>query len=170
MCARKVAALVSLYAMAVTLGFGGDRVKRPETPHLEFVTEYVRELASIESIRAGGEREASASKEAGNHGTEVFSIGIRNSTLMQLELGSQIRRLKAMRLDPPHEDVIKIITDFYKQKIELHQQLIDIASVFLIPKEGVDYAEMAAELPKIRAGLEFVDGALFAQRRWSSPL
>ena len=61
MCARKVAAaLVSLHAIAVTSGFGGDRAKRPETPHLELVTEYVRELASIESIRAGGEREASA--------------------------------------------------------------------------------------------------------------
>ena len=70
---------------------------------------------------------------------------------MQLELGSQIRRLKAMRLDPPHEDVIKIITDFYTQKIELHQQLI-ISQVLSLSRKKVSITKNGPSYQRSGAG------------------
>ena len=40
--------------------------------------------------------------------------------------------------------------------------MIDISTAFVGgPKPGIDYDKMAAEMPKIRASLEFVDRALF---------
>jgi hypothetical protein len=37
---------------------------KPKTPHLEFVTEYVRELAAIEGIRESGETELKADPQS----------------------------------------------------------------------------------------------------------
>jgi hypothetical protein len=46
--------------------------------------------------------------------------------------------------------------------MELYQSMIDISTAFVGgPKPGIDYDKMAAEMPKIRASLEFVDRALF---------
>jgi hypothetical protein len=60
--------------------------QQPETDHLVFVSEYVRELAAIEDLRASGEQELKQDPKA------LFSNVIHTSTLFQLELGSQIRR------------------------------------------------------------------------------
>ncbi|HEY2498442.1 MAG TPA: hypothetical protein VGK24_15370 [Candidatus Angelobacter sp.] len=132
--------------------------EKPETSHLAFVTEYVRELAANERIRESGEQELkTATKE-----TEPFSIGIHASTLIQLELRSQILMLKSMRLKAPFDELIPNVTTFYEHKIALHQRLIDISSAFLAgPKPGVDYGALGAEVPKIRAELEYIDHALF---------
>ena len=70
--------------------------------------------------------------------------------------------LKGMRLKPPFDDLTKAITGFYEQKVALHQSMIDISSAFVGgPKPDVDYGKLAAEMPKIRASLEFVDNAIF---------
>jgi hypothetical protein len=40
--------------------------------------------------------------------------------------------------------------------------MIDISSAFLVgPKPDVDYGKLAAEMPKIRAELEYIDHTLF---------
>jgi len=40
--------------------------------------------------------------------------------------------------------------------------MLDVGSAFLAgPKKGVDYGKLAAEMPKIRAELEYVDHSLF---------
>ena len=133
--------------------FGAEK---PETPHLAFVTEYVRELGEFETLRAAGEQEQAAGKE-----DEVFANAIHTSTSIQLELGSQIRMLKGMLLKPPFDELTKNLAGFYAQKMELHQRLIDISTAFLGgPKPGADYEKMAAEMPKIRASLEFVARAI----------
>jgi hypothetical protein len=143
---------VALAAM-MPPAFGADK---PETPHLAFVTEYVRELGAIEDIRAAGEQEQAAGKQ------DVFSNGIHTCTAFQLELGSQIRMLKDVILKPPFDDLIKHLVGFYAQKMELYQSMIDISTAFIGgPKPDADYDKMAAEMPKIRASLEFVDRALF---------
>jgi len=54
-----------------------------ETSHLEFVSEYVRELGVNESMRAAGERDLA--QETGN---DRLSAIIRSSTRIQLELRS----------------------------------------------------------------------------------
>jgi hypothetical protein len=45
---------------------------KPETPHLRFVKEYVRELIEDESLKATGEKELSEAKTP----NEQFSTGI----------------------------------------------------------------------------------------------
>ncbi len=45
---------------------------------------------------------------------------------------------------------------------KLWHQLIDICSAFVGgPKPNVDYGKLAADMPKIRAKLDFIDKALF---------
>lgn len=130
--------------------------RTPETPHLEFVTEYLRELAAIESIR-----ENSTPDENTNDPNSTFAEVIHTGTLMQLELKSQIGMLKQMRLDDPFNKLIPGIIEFYKDKIDLWQQLIGISSDFVGgPKASVDYGKLSTEVPKVRARLEYVDQSL----------
>jgi hypothetical protein len=130
--------------------------KKPETPHLEFVTEYIRELAAVEEIRAAGESELKQDPQS------AFTNGIHTGTLMQLELGSQINALKQMHLDDPFDNLIPNITGFYQEKIELWQRVIDICSAFVgSPKSDVDYDKLTVEMPKLRARQDFIDKALF---------
>src|SRR5579864_4868768 len=102
-----------VFALVVAAGasstFGADK---PETPHLAFVTEYVRELSAIETIRASSIRELKQGAK-----DEVFSNAVYTSTRMQLELRTQINMLKGMRLNPPFEELITDLTGFYARKI-----------------------------------------------------
>jgi hypothetical protein len=134
--------------------FGAEE---PETPHLAFVTEYVRELSAIETIRASAEQ---ALKQGAKD--EVFSNAVYTSTRMQLELRAQINMLKGMRLNPPFEKLITNLTVFYAHKIELYQRLSEIGSAFIGgPTPGVDYGKLAAEVPQVRAALDDIDHSLF---------
>src|ERR1700692_179383 len=148
----------SIFALALASSassvFGEEN---PKTPHLVFVTEYVRELAAIEDIQASAEQKL---KQAAKD--DAFSNAVYTSTRMQLELRTQIARLKGMRLNPPFETLIPNLTGFYEHKIALHQRLIDISSTFIAgPKPGVDYGKLAAEMPKIRADLDYIDQSVF---------
>lgn len=143
---------------SATLGSqNAEKTQKAETPHLAFVTEYIRELAAIEDIRASGEKDLKNGKK-----DEVFSTAVYTSTRMQLELRSDVKMLNGMYLKDPFDFLIPDITNFYEQKIELHQRLIDIGSAFIGgPKPGVDYGKLAAEMPKIRATLDDIDHTLF---------
>ena len=129
---------------------------KPETSHLVFVTEYIRELAAIENIRASGEDEQKQDPD------NTFSNMIHTSTLFQLELGSQVSMLRGMNLDPPYEKLIPDITGFYLDKIRLWKRMSEIGKAFIGgPKPGIDYPKLGAEVPEIRANLEYIDRALF---------
>jgi hypothetical protein len=135
------------------------RPVKPENPHLEFVTEYIRGLAAIERIRAAGEEENNQDKKDDKL---PFATAIHSSTLFELELGSQVKMLKGMRLNAPFDDLIPNITAFYERKIVLWRRLGEISSAFIGgPKDGVDYGKLAAEMPQIRAQLDFIDQSLF---------
>jgi len=70
--------------------------------------------------------------------------------------------LKGIHLNAPFQDLPGNIAYFYNSKIDLHQNMIDMAAAFLSgPKPGVDYGKMTAEAPKITASLEYVDRTLF---------
>src|SRR5713226_9411671 len=115
-------------------------VEKPETSHLVFVTEYIRELSAIENIRDSGEQELKHDPNS------TFSNMIHSSTLFQLELGSQIRMLRAMRLKPPFDQLIPNTIAFYEHKIVLWKRMAEIGSAFIGgPRPGVDYAKLAAE-------------------------
>jgi hypothetical protein len=124
---------------------------------LAFVTEYIRELSAIETIRASGEQALSQSTNE-----EKLTNAIYTSKQMQFELNSQINILKRMHLDPPFETLIPNIIKFNERKIELLQRLIGISSTFISgPKQGVDYGKLAAEMPQIRAAKDYIDQSLF---------
>ena len=145
--------------LAIALAVGAPAtfgVDKPETSHLVFVTEYIRELAAIEDIRASGEKELKQDPDS------TFSNMIHSSTLFQLELASQIRMLKSMSLKPPHDYLIPIITGFYEHKILLWKRMAEIGGDFIAgQKPGVDYQKLAAEMPEIRAQLDYIDQSLF---------
>jgi hypothetical protein len=132
-----------------------------ETPHLAFVTEYVRELSAYEELRVKGEQEnAEAQKSSGS--SAIFTSAIHTDTLFQLELRSEIAQLKGMRLNDPFDTIISSITEAYADKIKVWQRMSDISTAFIGgPKPGVDYDQFAAEMPKLRANLDFIDQALF---------
>jgi hypothetical protein len=133
------------------------KVEMRETPHLAFVTEYIRELSAIETIRASGEQSLVQDTNDGKFTSAIYSF-----TRMQLELKSQINMLKSMRLNPPFETVIPFLTQSYAHKVELYQKLIDISSAQIgVPKPGVDYTKLGAEMPKVRAALDDEDHSLF---------
>jgi hypothetical protein len=130
----------------------------PETPHLIFVTEFIRELAAIEDIRAAAEQDL---KPEGPP-EAVFTNMVYTSTRMQLELKVQVSRLKGMRLTKPYDEVIPDLTAFYQSKLELWAKLEQIASAIISgPKPDVDYGKLAAAMPQIRATLDAVDQAIF---------
>ena len=130
--------------------------KKPETPHLEFVTEYIRELAATQELRDTAESDLTQDTQA------AFSNCIHLSTLMQLELESQVGQLKQMRLDDPFGKLISNIIQLYEDKIELWRQMTDICSAFVAgPKPNVDYGKLGADMPKLRAKLDFIDKGLF---------
>ncbi len=124
------------------------RPAKPETPHLEFVTEYIRELAAVERIRAAGEGENNQDKKDDKL---PFASAVHTSTLFELELGSQVKMLKGMRLNAPFDELIPNITVFYERKIVLWRRMREISSAFIGgPKDGVDYSRLAAEMPQIK--------------------
>ncbi len=135
----------------------GHTAAIPETPHLQFVSEYIREISAIEDIRANCLKE----QKEGNQNNIIGAIHC--STAMQLELRSQIRMLRDMRLKGEFDTLIPSIVTFYEKEIDLHQRLIDISENFVsgVPKTGVDYGKLAAEVPKLRAELEYSERSVF---------
>jgi hypothetical protein len=153
-------AFCTLFALATASLAICSAPVRPETSHLAFVAEYIRELAVIEHARATGELELKQAKD-----TDKMTFAIHGSTKMQLELGMQISILDAMHLDRPFDQLIPDLTGLYKQKIELHQKLIDICSAVVDAsitglKPDIDYGRLVADLPNIRGRLEFIDEGL----------
>jgi hypothetical protein len=127
------------------------RAPKPETPHINVVKEYIRELGEAEDLKKNGENELSEAKTQ----NERFSAGIYYSKSTQLELRAEIRVLQSMHLNDPFDTLIPSLVAFYGDQIKLHQQLIDISDWFLAgPKEGVDYQALGAKVPEIRAELD----------------
>jgi hypothetical protein len=156
-------AVVVIAVLAIGPAFARQKTptKIPETPHLAFVQEIVRELAAIEDIRSKGQQEL---KDDPN---SAPSNMIHSGTLFKLELGSEIRTLEGMRLDDPFNTIIPNLIGFYKQKIQAWQEMADIGAAFMGgPKPGVDYDKLPAKMPELRARLEFIDQTILQ----SSPL
>lgn len=127
------------------------KAPKPQTPPLEFVKEFVRELIEDEDLSKTSEKELAEDKTV----NDKFSTGIYFSKSVQLELRSQIAMLKRMRLERPYNELIPTLVACYQRQIELHDQLIGITTKFLAgPTEGVDYQGLAAKMPQIRAELD----------------
>lgn len=132
------------------------RADTPETPHLAFVKEFIRELSAIEDIRAKGQEDLKKDPKS------TFANMIHSATLFKLELGSQIRMLGSMNLKDPFDTLIPNLAAFYEEKITVWDRMKEIGGEFIGgPKDGVDYQKLAAEVPELRARLEYLDQSIF---------
>lgn len=150
-------ALIFAFAMCPpTIGQQKPPLKIPETSHLAFVQEIVRELAPVEEIRSKGEKELNDDPDS------TFANMIHSGTLFKLELGSQIKMLERMRLDEPHDALIPNLMGLYKAKIQVWQDMGAIGGQFVGgPRPGVDYQKLEAKIPELRARLDYIDQSIF---------
>jgi hypothetical protein len=133
-----------------------EKPQKPDTPHLTFVKEFIRELSAIEEIRSNGEQDLKKDPNG------TFANMIHSATLFKLELASQIRMLGGMSLSDPFDTLIPSLSGFYEEKIKLWDRMKEIGGSFIGgPREGIDYQKLAAEVPEVRARLEYMDQSIF---------
>jgi hypothetical protein len=126
-----------------------------ETSHLQFVTEYIRELGKVERLR-------SLANDEMNDGSNKMTACVRSAKRFELELQSQVFMLQDMRLGHPFETLPTDIASLYERKIGLFKRMSDgCAAMMSGPKAGVDYDAIAAEAPKLTAEMEYLETTLF---------
>lgn len=126
-----------------------------DTPRLEVVSEWVRELAAFREVY---DRYLAEKKEGNNPAMDM----IRNGARMKIELQTSINNLKGMSLtEESYKNLIPVVIGCYEKKIELFTETNEILGQFIVPKEGVDYGKLAARLPEITAAMEDLDKTLF---------
>lgn len=137
--------------------------KIEETPHYEVVVEYIRSLGAIYNLQQTSIMELQKDNNTDNPEISKMMTAIRNSTRVKLEMNYSIAALNDMKLNKPFETLLPTTIQFYKQKVKLHNEIIEITKMFLdqTPKAGVDYAKMAARMPEITASLEYIDESIF---------
>jgi hypothetical protein len=132
-----------------------------ETPHLEFVQEYIRELAEQENLRADAEAELHTPN------ANPLTDGIHYSTSVRLALATDIRMMKGMHLSGTFQDLTGQLADFYQQKSDVHGEMIKDATTMmsgLVSRNpSVDYGSIAARMPQLRAELESIDQTLIKE-------
>jgi hypothetical protein len=155
---RPICILASAAALALTvLAFplSGHSAEKAQTDPIVFVHEYIRDIGAAEHLRAQAETELTEA------GTDRFAAMIHSGTRMSLELRSEVNAFNKMQLPPPSENTPAQIAQLLKQKAELNEAMVDLASKFMSgPHPGVDYGQLAATAPKFRAMLESTDETL----------
>lgn len=136
--------------------------KAKETPHYDVVTEYIRSLSAIHRIEQTARKEF---QEDADNSIKKLMDGVRSSTRYKLQLGLSIAALKRMTLKKPFDELISNTISFYKMKIKLHEEVIEILQSFIggsaDPKSDVDYSKMTARMPEITAKIEYIDESIF---------
>ena len=125
-------------------------------PRLDFVKAYVRVTRAIEDVR--GRAQSELKDKANNQ----FVDCVRNATLFQLELRAGVAQMNSIKLSGSVGGTPQLVAQFYEQMIDLYGQMGDICGAMVAgPQPGVNYGQLAAEMPKITAGLEYLDSGLF---------
>lgn len=149
---RSIYAALSLIALLAPLSLVD--AAQPETPHLQFVQEYIRELSTLEHIRAAAE------KEMKTKGVNRFEEMIYFTTRMQLELGSDISMLGGMHLNGDFSGLPHQVAQFYGQESRVYGAMRAISAKFVAgPQPGVDYGALAAQMPALRAQLDSINNS-----------
>lgn len=151
--------LIILFLLISTTSWAAGK---KETPHYDVVNEYIRSLGTIRNLQKVARKDIEVDTKADDPVTARLMSGIRNSTRVKLELNYSIQILKGMKLNKPFDTLLPTTIEFYKNKIELYDELIKIATNLLSgPKPGVDYGKMAAIMPHITAQVEYIDESIF---------
>jgi hypothetical protein len=130
-----------------------------DTLHYDVVSEYIRSLGAIHNLQLVATKEI---QDDGDDPVKKMMSGIRSSTRIKLELNASIGALEGMTLKEPFETLLPTTIHWYKEKINLHNELIAISKTFLArPKPGIDYSKMTARAPEITATLEYIDESIF---------
>lgn len=154
--------LVVSFLLYGLLGIGNAGEKEKDTPHYDVVKEYIRSLGAIHNIQQTAEREFQDDKRKEDKAIGKMMSVIRSSTRLKLELRASIGALEGIKLKEPFETLLPTTIYKYKQKIELHDEIITIAKAFLSgPQPGADYSKMTGRMPEITATLEYIDESIF---------
>jgi hypothetical protein len=152
-----------LIILLLSLSVTSPASVKKETPHYDVIVEYIRSLGAIYNLQQISSIELQDDNNSDNPNISKMMSAIRNSTRVKLELNTSISAFEGMNLNKPFETLLPTTIQFYKQKVELHNELISIATMFLdqTPKPGVDYTKMVARMPEITASLEYIDESIF---------
>jgi hypothetical protein len=151
------ATLISAF-VGVTLCCGSAPCWAADASHLQFVTEYIRELGELERLRSVAFEELNADA---NTSSKMASC-VRSSARFDLELRAQIGMLRRAQLAAPFETLPSNISEFNQRRLELYNRMGEGCAAMLAgPKPNLDYGAISAELPKITAEIEYIDHSLF---------
>lgn len=151
--------IVSIIVMLLSTFFLISVSDGKDTLHYDVAAEYIRSLGAIHNIQLLATKEMQDDKD---DPVKKLLSGIRSSTRIKLELGASISALEGMTLKEPFDTLLPTTIHWYKEKINLHNELIAVSKAFLAgPKPGVDYSQMSARMPEITAMLEYIDESIF---------
>jgi hypothetical protein len=126
------------------------------TSSFDFFSRYVSDAATFEDLRA----EARAELKPNDPKDTVMNC-IHSGTAFDLEMAAAIRRMRGMKLATglaETDEVPQDIASIYELRRAAMAKLTSLCTTMAEgPKPGVDYAAVAAEMPKLRAQLEYLD-------------
>jgi hypothetical protein len=135
-----------------------------DTPPLQFVDNYITQLATFEDLRDAAARELEEDKAQGQSQASMMAC-LHSNTRYDLEVGAAIRAMRSTRLvgvDKELQTVPQSIADLYAQRQQVVAQMTKVCSAFAEgPKDGVDYKGLATLMPQIRAQLDYLDNTMF---------
>jgi hypothetical protein len=156
---KSLGLFVSLLSAGATAAPKPPATPLTATTPLQFVQNYVRQLATFEDLREDASKELDADK------TQAPMDCIHAGTRYDLEVNAAINMLHKTRLVGVSQDLQKVpqmFADLYAQRQQVMAQMTKVCSAFAEgPKPGVDYAALATLMPKIRAQLEYLDNTAF---------
>ena len=143
---RTVSRAILCALLAFQMGRSEPANAATSTGPFEFMKEYIRELGSLEAIRARAEKDSKTK-------TPDFAACIRNTESWMLELKSDINMMARTHLKrADHKDIPALIASTYRTKLEALKQLSSVCTEFYKgPKKAIAYKALAAEMPKISA-------------------
>lgn len=145
---------VALSGCVMTSAMAADA---PASEPYEFVSAYIRTLSNLESIRSDAERDLKSESDS-----QRMAGCIRNMESFQLELGPDISSLNEIHLTGAAKGIPQTVAGFFEFKRNAYRQMGDYCAQMVAgPKPGVDYATLAATVPKITALIEYIDKSIF---------
>ena len=144
-----------LYFLAACAMVAQSALAQDVTP-LQFVTEYVDELAEVERIRVDEEQALKAPN------ADMVSICVESGDRYRRELGQQVARMRSLRIPPPSQDLPEKIAHLYSRKLKLYQEVIAACSALKGRSAGdINSLEAMAAVAKYDARVDQIDRELF---------
>ena len=148
--ARWMAGLISLLVWSASCA--------ADNSNYAAAVEYIRCLATTNDLQRNAKMEVAKAKDP----TSTLMTSVRMSTKAKLEMAAMVASLNQLEVTDDAGAFVRGLVDFQKQKIELNNQLIDIASKLLgDPNVAIDYGKLMAASAEIAATIESIDEQIF---------